>query len=103
VGDGGIEVSGTEDVADDARNGDGEVVDSDASFSRCRRVQRRTLEVRIGLLVKFGFVFDASSDGLVGVESPELEIGNVALEEVAEVVGDAKTYIVHGDCQDSEE
>jgi hypothetical protein len=86
-----VEVRSTEDVADDARNRHRKVVNANATFSRWRRVQSRALEVRVRLLVQLRFVLDPSSDRLVGVKRTELEIRNVALEEVAEVVRDTKT------------
>lgn len=91
VSDGRVEIGGAEDVADNARDGDGEVVDPNATFARRRSVERRTLEVRVRLLVELRLVLDPRRDRLVRVERSELEIGDVSLEEVAEVVRDAET------------
>lgn len=90
VGDGRVHVGEAEDVGEQARDGDGEVVHSDATLASGGSVEHGALEVSVDLLVQLAFVLDTSGDGLVGVHGSELEIGDIALEEVAKMIGDAK-------------
>lgn len=63
---------------------------SNAPLASGRRVKGGALEVRVDLFVELAFVLDARCDGFVGIDGAELEISDVALEEVPVVVGDAE-------------
>lgn len=92
VGERSVHVGEAEDVGEQARDGDGEVVHPDAALARGGRVQDGALEVGVDLFVELALVLDPGGDGLVGVERAKFEIGDVALEEVAKVVRHAKAW-----------
>lgn len=63
---------------------------SNAPLASGRRVKGGALEVRVDLFVELAFVLNAGCDGFVGIDRAELEIGDVALEEVPVMVGDSE-------------
>lgn len=92
VGQRRVHVGEAEDVRKQSRYRHREIVNPHASLPTRRSVQDGALEVGIELLVELPFVLDPRCDGFVGVDRAEFEIRDVALEEVAKVVGDAETF-----------
>jgi hypothetical protein len=89
---GGFHIRISKDIAEKVRDRDREVMRAYTTLAVLRCVENGTLEVSVGFIVQFAFVLDLGGHGFVGVDRSKLEVGDVALEKVAEMIRDTKTF-----------